>query len=119
MPIFPSIRTEVDACQVSKARSGTTDNCQHLRVSGTDNNIQYHQCIKLSALLRPATSTISTAEETIVRAKVYDSRFSSQRYLVQVGFRIRERASCNRRVGVIDNVVEYLPRDENRNDKQY
>src|SRR5436190_20449863 len=76
MPIFSPIRTEVDACQVSQPRGGTTDNCQHLRVSRTDNNIQYHQCIKLSALLRPATSTISTAKETIVCAKVYDSRFS-------------------------------------------
>ena len=117
MPVFAPIGTEVDAPLAANTGGWTADKGQHPRISRTDGDFHDHHCIEYPALLRPGASTVGTDKETKVCAKVDSAQFSSKGYLVQVGFGVGERASGNRRIGIIDKVVEYLPGDENRNDE--
>src|SRR5438105_2392216 len=113
MPHLTTISTEIKPL-ISNTRGWTSNNSQNLRIRGTDRQCQNHHGIESATCLRPALSAISTGKEAIVCPQVDHTLFSSQSHDVQMRMRVGEWSPGYRRIGAIDERVDQLPDDDER-----
>src|SRR5438874_12496809 len=118
MPHLAPIGTEIKLL-ISKTRGWTNNNGQNLRIRGTDGQGQNHHGIENAAWLRPTLSAICTGKEAIVCSQIYNAMFPSQGHNVQMRVRIGEWPPGYCGVSAIDERVDKLPGDDERENQEY